>query len=105
MYNQMSILRTIELILGLRPMTHFDAGARPMFATFSEQPDTRPWNALVPRTSLTDRNPANGPGTAESAKMDFSEPDRVDDDELTAVVWRAIKHTDPPAPVRSAFAK
>ncbi|MBV9266031.1 MAG: bifunctional YncE family protein/alkaline phosphatase family protein [Acidobacteriaceae bacterium] len=105
MYNQMSILRTIELILGLRPMTHFDAGARPMFETFSEQPDPRPWNALQPKTSLTERNPANGPGSADSARMDFSEPDRVPDGELTAVLWRAIKHTDPPGPTRSAFAR
>jgi DNA-binding beta-propeller fold protein YncE len=105
MYNQASVLRTMELILGLRPMTHFDAGARPMFGSFSRQPQTRPYNAIAPKISTTERNPGNGPGSAESARMDFSEADRVDDDLLTAVVWRAVKHADPPPPMRSAFAR
>ncbi len=37
--------------------------------------------------------------------MDFSDADKVDDDDLTAVLWHAIKHADPPPPTRSAFAK
>ena len=105
MYNQTSILRTMELILGLRPMTHFDAAARPMFATFSRQPDTRPYTVIAPKTSLTERNDQNAPGAQESRRMDFSEPDLVDDDELNSVIWRAIKHSDPPPPTRSAFAR
>jgi hypothetical protein len=95
----------MELIMGLRPMTHFDAGARPMFGSFSRQPDTRAYSAIAPKVSTTDRNPGNTSDAAESARMDFSDADRVDDDELTAVVWRAIKHTDPPPPTRSAFAR
>jgi DNA-binding beta-propeller fold protein YncE len=105
MYNQMSILRTMELILGLRPMTHFDAAARPMFGTFSTDPDARPYTVIPPRTSTTERNPLNASGASQSARMDFSDADRADDDELNAVLWRAIKHTDPPPPTRSAFAK
>jgi hypothetical protein len=54
---------------------------------------------------MTDRNPGHGPGTAESARMDFSDADLADDDELNAVLWRAIKHTDPPPPTVSAFAR
>ena len=105
MYNQASVLRTIELIVGLRPLTHFDAGARPMFGSFSQQPDGTPFTAIAPKVSLTDRNPARGPGARESARMNFSDADLVDDDELTAVVWRSIKHSDPPVPTRSAFAR
>jgi DNA-binding beta-propeller fold protein YncE len=105
MYNQMSILRTMELILGLRPMTHFDAGARPMFGSFSEQPDARPYRAIAPKVSTTERNPSNASGALQSSRMDFSDADRADDDELNAVLWRAIKHSDPPPPTRSAFAK
>jgi DNA-binding beta-propeller fold protein YncE len=105
MYNQTSILRTMELILGLRPMTHFDAAAPPMFATFSRQPDARPYDLIAPKHSLTERNDQNTPGAQESKRMNFSQPDLVDDDELTAVIWRAIKHTDPPPPTRSAFSK
>ncbi len=50
MFNQASVLRTIELILGMRPMTHFDAGANPMFGSFSQQPSTAPFSALVPQS-------------------------------------------------------
>lgn len=105
MYNQAGVLRTMELIVGLRPLTQFDAAARPMFGSFTQQPDARPFTAIQPKVSLTDRNPANGPGAAQSTRMDLSDADRVDDDELNDVLWRAIKHTDPPPPTRSAFAR
>ena len=57
MYNTASVLRTMELILGLRPMTHFDAGARPMNAAFSATADNTPYTAEKTRISLTERNP------------------------------------------------
>lgn len=105
MYNQTSVLRTMELIVGLRPMTHFDAGARPMFGSFSQQADASVFTAIPPKISLTERNPVNAPGAKQSARMNFSDADLADDDELNEVLWRAIKHTDPPPPVRSAFAR
>ncbi|HOK44784.1 MAG TPA: alkaline phosphatase family protein, partial [Bryobacteraceae bacterium] len=57
MYNTTSMLRTIELILGLRPMTMFDAAARPMFNAMQNTPDTRPYTAEKPRIPLNERNP------------------------------------------------
>ena len=105
MYNQASVLRTMELIVGLRPLTHFDAAARPMFASFSQQADTRPYTVIQPKMSLNDRNPAGGSGAVASAHMDFSDADRADDDELNDVVWRSVKHSDPPPPTRSAFVR
>jgi DNA-binding beta-propeller fold protein YncE len=53
MYNQTSVLRTMEMLLGLRPMTHFDAAARPLFATFGRQPDTRAYDLLAPGVTVT----------------------------------------------------
>ena len=103
MYNQSSILRTMELILGMRPMTHFDAGARPLLAAFSPKPNDAPYTAELPRISLTDKNPARSATAARSARMDFDEADEIDDDELNAVLWIAIKGTEPPVPVRSYF--
>jgi DNA-binding beta-propeller fold protein YncE len=105
MYNQTSTLRTIELILGLRPMTHFDAAARPMWAAFSSQPDLRPYTAEKPRISLTDRNAPNNPTAARSARLDFSDADRNGDDEMNDILWLAIRKTEPPAPVRSYFGR
>jgi DNA-binding beta-propeller fold protein YncE len=105
MYNQAGVLRTIELIAGLRPMTHFDAGARPLFASFSQQADARPFSVITAQTSLTERNSGNAAGANDSARMNFSDADLADDEELNAILWRAIKHGDPPVPVRSAFGR
>jgi DNA-binding beta-propeller fold protein YncE len=106
MYNTTSMLRTIEFLLGLRPMTHFDAGARPMTAAFQSTPDPAPYVAEKPRISLTEKNPPNAPGAAASLMMDFQEADRIDEDQLNDVLWRAIrKDAAPPPPVRSFFGK
>ena len=103
MYNTISMLRTMELIVGLRPMTHYDAGARPMSASFTTTPDLRPYVAEKPRIPLDARNPAQSATAARSSRLDFSEADRIDDDEMNEILWRAIRNTEPPAPVRSYF--
>ncbi len=105
MYNTTSFLRTMELMLGLKPMTHFDAGARVVSAPFQQTPDPAPYTAEKPRTSLTDRNPPNAPGAGESGKMDFAEADDIDEDALNDILWRAIKKDAPPPPTRSYFGK
>ncbi|MGB7758178.1 MAG: bifunctional YncE family protein/alkaline phosphatase family protein [Bryobacteraceae bacterium] len=105
MYNTASVLRTMEFLLGVKPMTHFDAGARPMTSVFQPLPDAAPYTAEKPRISLTTRNPAKGPGAEASLHMDFDEADRNDDDELNDVLWRAIRQSDPPPPARSFFGK
>jgi DNA-binding beta-propeller fold protein YncE len=56
-YNSTSMLRTMELIVGLRPMTQFDAGASPMWTVFRNQPKLRPYRAEAPRVDLSTRNP------------------------------------------------
>jgi hypothetical protein len=105
MYNTVSMLRTMELILGLRPLTHFDAGARVMHAVFTNKPDTRPYVAEKPRVNLEERNPEQTVLAARSGALDFSEADRIDDDELNDILWRAIRRTEPPAPMRSIFSR
>jgi YVTN family beta-propeller protein len=105
MYNTASMLRTMELILHLHPMTHFDAGARPMFASFSQQASAAPYQAEKPRISLEERNPANSSTASHSARLDFSKEDLNDDDELNAILWRALRGNDPPPPVRSMFGR
>jgi hypothetical protein len=51
LYSSASVLRTIELILGLPPMTQFDAGALPMYAAFTATPDFTPYKCRQPLTS------------------------------------------------------
>jgi YVTN family beta-propeller protein len=104
-YNTTSMLRTMEFLLGLRPMTHFDAGARPMSPVFQSTPNPAAYVAEKPRIALDERNPADAPGAQASARMDFDEADQADDDELTAILWRAIRQGPPPPPVRSYFSR
>jgi YVTN family beta-propeller protein len=105
MYNQASILRTMEIILGLHPMTTYDAGARPMFSVFNNAASPGAYTVEPPRTPLDARNPANTPLAERSRDMDFKDADDVDDDELNAVLWAAIKgpNVPVPLPVRSRF--
>ncbi len=102
-YNTTSMLRTIELLLGLPPMTQYDAGAPPIIAAFQTRPDLRPYTALAANISLTDLNPRRSETAQASAAFDWSVPDRIDDLELNRILWRALRGTEPPPPVRGAF--
>ncbi|MFN7993147.1 MAG: bifunctional YncE family protein/alkaline phosphatase family protein [Bryobacteraceae bacterium] len=105
MYNTTSVLRSIELMLGLRPMTQFDASARPMSAAFQPTPDPAPFVAEKPRVALDERNPAHTASAARSARLDFSEEDRADEQELNDILWSSIKGSHAPPPSRSYFAR
>ena len=105
MYNTTSMLRTMELILGLRPMTDFDAGARPMQAAFQQMAETSPYTAEKPRIALDERNPAVSATAVRSSKLDFSEEDRADENELNDILWLALRGNAAPAPTRSYFTR
>lgn len=105
MYNTVSMLRTMEHILGLRPMTIHDAAARPMWAAFLPKPDPRPYSAEKPRVPLEERNPQSSPLAARSQQLDLSEADRIEDDEMNEILWRALRGTEPPPPVRSYWGR
>jgi YVTN family beta-propeller protein len=106
MYTTSSFVRTMELILGLPPMTQFDAAATPLYASFTNQPRFEALDALRPEVDLTARNPATGAGARASLKLDFSDYDLADADELNRILWSALKPGKPmPAPVRSLPAR
>jgi 6-phosphogluconolactonase (cycloisomerase 2 family) len=107
LYSTTSMLRTIELILGLQPMSQFDAAALPLWNVFTSQPDTTPFAARPAQVDLEAVNAKLAWGARESEKMDFTEPDRVDDIVLNEIVWRSVRGPDSPmpAPVRAAFFK
>jgi YVTN family beta-propeller protein len=103
MYTTASMVRTMELILNLPPMTQFDELATPMYNSFTTQPDTSVVEALPETADLEARNPPGGPGDSASRKLDFSDFDRADPDELNRILWEALKPGhEMPAPVRSA---
>jgi YVTN family beta-propeller protein len=105
-YATVSMIRTMELILGLPPLSQYDAAARPMFASFTDKPDLTPYSAEKSRIDVQAINGKNAYGAARSAKMDFSDYDLADDFELNEILWRSIKGEDAPLPpaVRRAVA-
>jgi sugar lactone lactonase YvrE len=105
MYSTTSMLRTIELILGLKPMTQFDAAARPMYASFQAKPDVRAYEHLVPDADLKETNKKTAWGAKLSEGFDLTREDAADDLLLNEVVWRSVRGADSPMPppVRAAF--
>jgi DNA-binding beta-propeller fold protein YncE len=105
MYSTSSMLRTMELILGLKPMSQFDAAARPMYNAFSAKADYSPYQHIVPDTDLKAVNTPNAWGAKLSAGFDFSKEDLADDLLFNEVIWRSVRgaHSPMPPPVRSAF--
>jgi DNA-binding beta-propeller fold protein YncE len=105
MYSTSSMLRTMELILGLKPMSQFDAAATPMFDSFQPTPDSRPYESLPAHADLNERNTKTAWGGEQSRKMDFAKEDAADDLLLNEVIWRSIRGaaSPMPAPVRAAF--
>ena len=97
-YTQASVLRTMEILLGLPPMTPYDAGARPLDAAFRATPDLTPYDALPAQIDLGAKNGKTAPDAALSAVLDFRGEDRVDDATMNAVVWHAVRgaHATPP---------
>jgi YVTN family beta-propeller protein len=107
MYSTASVLRTIELILGLPPMSQFDASARPMYACFADRPDVTPYVHREPTWPLAEVNPATAWGAARSLAFDLSREDAADDLELNEVIWRSVRGADcaMPCPRRAAFVR
>ncbi len=98
-YNQTSLIRTMELILGLPPMNQMDATATAMSACFTNTPDFTPFECLPANVPLDQLNPPPKKISdrlqrhlAEaSAKLDLREPDRCSEDALNRILWHAQK--------------
>ncbi len=105
-YSTVSMIRTMELILGLPPLTQYDAAARPMFNSFTDKSDLTAYQCEAPKIDLGSKNTPISYGADRSVKMDFSDYDLEDDFELNEILWRSIKGANAPVPavVRTAIA-
>jgi hypothetical protein len=104
-YTTTSLLRTIELILGLPPLSQYDAAATPMWRCFDNTPDHPAYKARPNNINLNDKNLAESIWQKMSETFDFTAEDRVNDFQFNEVIWRAVKGLDSPCPpaVRAAF--
>jgi hypothetical protein len=93
------MLRTIELILGLRPMSQYDAAAMPMYNAFTDNRDVTAFKHLPPQADINQLNAANAWGAQASLAMDFSDYDRTPMFELNEIVWKSVRGPDSPMPL------
>jgi hypothetical protein len=98
LYTTAGMIRTIELILGLPPLTQYDAGATPMFNCFQKTATVTPYQPLTPKVDLVAKNTLKSPGAKQSARMNFRDYDLAPEDELNRILWRAAKGPDAPYP-------
>jgi len=105
MYSTSGMLRTMELILGLEPMTQYDAAARPMYEAFQAASDVTPFSALKARVPLDEMNSQKSFGAAASIRMNLRDADMAPELELNEIIWRSIRGADSPMPPprRAAF--
>jgi len=105
MYSTSSMLRSMELILGMRPMSQFDAAATPMYNSFRATPDTKPYTSVLPKADLNEVNTKLAWGAAQSRKLNFRKEDAADDLILNEIIWRSVRgpSSKMPAPIRAAF--
>jgi hypothetical protein len=103
LYSTTSMMRTMELILGLKPMSQFDAAATPMYDSFQSEPDARPYEAAPANIDLGEKNTRAAWGSG--LKMNFAKEDQADDYLLNEVVWKSVRGADSPmpAPIHAAF--
>lgn len=109
-YNQNSILRTIELILGLQPMTRFDLIAMSMEDCFTDRPNFSSYKSLKNNIPLDEMNPALSAISGKqlywakkSMNLELSYNDDLDleeEDVLNRILWHSVKGYDVPYPKR-----
>ena len=110
-YSQVSMVKTIELILGLPSMSLFDFIANDMRQSFQPSPDLTPYQALEPQQSIYEINPdlnaldgQNKVDAIASARMDWHEPDDVPSEKLNQILWRNAMNTEFPSWKRHSVA-
>ncbi len=105
LYSTSSMLRTMGLILGFKPMSQFDAAALPMYASFSPTPDFTPFQARPNQVDIEAKNLAGAWGADVSAQLQLAVEDAADDLIFNEIIWKSVRGADSPMPppVRAAF--
>jgi YVTN family beta-propeller protein len=102
-YTTASVVRTIEILLGMPPLSAYDGGAAPLYEAFTATPNLAPFDALAATYDVNAKNGSAAPGAAASAQLDFSHADEVPDGVLNTILWHAVKGPDAPLPRYGEF--
>jgi len=106
-YNQNSFLRTMELILGVSPMTQFDLLAEPLVDCFTSEPDFSPYTVIPNKIPLDEMNPSLSSISNEkqlyyaqkSMEMPLDDIDEADEGIFNRIIWHSIKGYDVAYPI------
>ena len=95
-YSTVSMLRTMELIIGIHPMTQYDAAATPMLNAFSNNANLTPYTAVVPPVlaSGVPTNSAAAPMAAQMQGLSMTQADNLPERVLNEAIWRSVKGAD-----------
>ena len=107
MYSTSGLLRTIELILGLKPMSQYDAAATPLWRCFAKKADIRPFASREAGVNINEKNVAVNRNSRRSSRFNLSRPDDIDDLIFSEIVWQTVRGQKSvmPAPRRGAFVR
>ncbi|WP_338256836.1 beta-propeller fold lactonase family protein [Dictyobacter halimunensis] len=101
LYDTAAMVRTMELILGLHPLSQYDANAVPMWRSFTNKPNLAPYTALPESIPVTQTNSTTAYGAQDSAKMNFAQEDEIPMDQLNQILWHSVKGANAPYPTLS----
>ena len=107
LYTTSGVLKTMELILGLPPMTQYDLSANPILHSMTDSADFSPYTVIAPKININQKNKKSAYGARLSKKLNFKHADAIPDGEYNKILWKAIKGKEAivPAPVHSAFVR
>jgi len=107
MYSTSSILRTIELILGMPPMSQYDAAATPLWRCFDKNPNAKGYVAKPLQFDINEKNTAHTAMQIKSERFNFKKEDSINEHDFNEVLWKGLKGENAvvPAPKRAAFIK
>lgn len=99
-YDQLSVIRSIELILGMQPLSLYDALATPMYDVFTPTPDLTPYAAVMPEQSIVELNTAAAANAKLSNALPWNVPDIVPQQVAERILWQSVHGADaePPKP-------
>jgi YVTN family beta-propeller protein len=107
LYTTSGVLRTMEMILGLPPMTQYDAAAAPLYGAFQSRAVTTPFMHQAARMDLEEMNRPNAPGAQASARMNLQDADLAPEGPLNEILWQSVHGAGSvmPPPVHAAFVR
>ena len=106
-YSTSSVLKTIELILGMPPMSQYDAGATSLWRCFDKTANAKGFTMKPLQADINEINTVHSAMQRKSETFNFKKEDSINDNDFNEVLWKGLRgeNAKVPAPKRAAFLK